>query len=133
MARKPSISNPNGEIEQHINTSYDVVKTVSDNIDELLVLVSFIEAGGGLDDHTLLSNIGTNTHDQIDTHITDSDIHFVFTKSATPPGTPGNGEFWLNTSTQELSIYANGVWENITYKSELAADAGALTINAGYF
>lgn len=33
--------------------------------------------GGGTSDHTMLSNIGTTTHDQIDTHIADTNTHFA--------------------------------------------------------
>jgi len=36
-----------------------------------------ISGAGGITDHTLLTNIGDNTHIQIDAHIDDSSIHFT--------------------------------------------------------
>ena len=51
----------------------------------------------------------------------------------TAPSSPIEGDLWLNSSNQELSVYTSGVWEITTYKGELADDAGNLTLNAGYF
>jgi len=84
-------------------------------------------------DHTALSNIGTNSHAAIDTHIANSDIHRSFKLATSAPGSPSEGDMWLNTTTQELSIYTNSVWEKMTYKSELASTAGDLTLTAGNF
>ena len=36
-----------------------------------------ILTGGGVSDHTMLTNIGTSTHAQIDSHIGDASIHFT--------------------------------------------------------
>lgn len=55
------------------------------------------------------------------------------TVAGSAPGSPNEGDHWLNSTTQEVSIYANSIWEPITYKTELAADAGALTLNGGNF
>lgn len=53
--------------------------------------------------------------------------------SASAPAGPSEGDLWLNSGNQEFSIYTNSNWEITTYKSELADDAGDLTLNAGYF
>jgi len=36
-----------------------------------------VPTGGGVTDHTLLTNIGVNTHAQLDTHLADATLHFT--------------------------------------------------------
>lgn len=55
------------------------------------------------------------------------------TVSPAPPGSPAEGDFWLNSANQELSIYANSVWEGVVYKSEMADANGNLILNGGNF
>lgn len=43
------------------------------------------------------------------------------------------GDLWLVPSTEILFIRANGKWEQIVYKTQLADDVGNLDMNAGYF
>ena len=58
------------------------------------------------------------------------------TVAGSEPSGGSLGDYWLNSGTDEVSILVStgpDVWEPIVYKTELAADAGALDLNGGNF
>ena len=91
-----------------------------------------LEAGGGsgVTDHTLLTNIGTNTHAQIDTHIADTDIHVTLTDKAT----------WDNKSDFDGAYDSlsgkptlfSGSYDDLTNKPTIPTNNNELTNGAGY-
>ena len=69
------------------------------------------DAAGGVTDHTALTNIGTNTHAQLDAHLADMDNPHgtqggaIAEIGATAPINPVHGQLWWNNEDGNLYIY----------------------------
>jgi hypothetical protein len=61
--------------DRWVNTASDTIFSCADNAAGAAVWVDV--TGSGITDHTGLTNIGTTTHPQIDTHVADATIHFT--------------------------------------------------------
>ena len=116
----------------------DGTVNVGDNSRDVVVVaepkVSVVQVGGppgadGVADHTLLSNIGINTHPQIDTHIADTDIHFS--------DAPADGQQYARQDNSWIEFSSSngllsGVWRFNTSITPPPAN-GRLQFDAGSY
>jgi hypothetical protein len=79
----------------------------------------------GISDHTLLSNIGTNTHSQIDTHISTGNIHIdhsgVLLNTLTNSGLSGGGSI---AASRTFAVDVN----NLTTAATVDSDADTMVV-----
>lgn len=69
----------------------------------------YADESGGVSDHTLLTNIGTNTHDEIDTHITK--MEDVLDTTLEPTGFTNNDAIAVTYDSTTRTVTLNGTFE----------------------
>ena len=119
MAYAHAISNHNYEwwLDNPAGDGYVLVSTVAG-------VRTWVDASTiGVTDHTLLTNIGTNTHVQIDSHIADSTIHFLLS----------DAYFNLQTDSVQRTTIGAGDILDIIAGTDITVSYGAggkVTINS---
>lgn len=146
MGLKPSTHNPTGVVQKHVNTAYDVVKIVSDNI------AAVIFAGQNIDNiNTVAADIESGTFDALiaaavtttANAATVATLYDIFQAQylgplATNPTVDGEGDpviegatYW-NTVSNEFRIYDGAAWSApATEAATSAATALAAQVAAG--
>ena len=120
MGMKSGMNTTSVLIEKYINSAYDAVKTVADNLADVIVVAGIFEGSEDVN----LQNIArlVDNYDNIDrvathleTAIEFSNIYYSTVTAPTLQNTPtlSEGDLWYDTASKDLHVYNNAQWVSI--------------------